>query len=128
MTEKTKYWVEIADYDIETAKAMLTSRRFLYVGFMCHQAVEKTIKAYHCSVREDIPLFTHNLKNLAERCGLLALFSDEQLDFIEELLPMNIEARYPTHKERILKYLTPQKCEEIIKKTETLCQWIKQRL
>jgi HEPN domain-containing protein len=128
MSEESSYWIEIADYDLETAKAMLVSKRYLYVGFMCHQVIEKTIKAYYSSTKEDVPPYSHNLKSLAERCELLPLFSDEQLDFIEELLPMNIEARYPTHKERMFKLLTSQKCKEIIKQTETLCQWIKQQL
>ena len=128
MSEKSEYWIEIAEYDLETAKAMLASKRFLYVGFMCHQAIEKTIKAYYSSIKNDVPPFTHNLKSLAERCDLLFLFSDEQLDFIEEILPMNIEARYPKYKEMLFKLLTPQKCEEIINQTESLCQWIKQRL
>ena len=128
MNEKSTYWIDIADYDLETAKAMLTSKRYLYVGFMCHQVIEKTIKAYYSSTKNDVPPYSHNLKHLAEKCDLLPLFSDEQLDFIEELLPMNIEARYPTHKEKMFKLLTPQKCEEIINQTEILCQWIKQRL
>jgi hypothetical protein len=34
MNEKAQYWVELADYDLETAKVMLANRRFLYVGFM----------------------------------------------------------------------------------------------
>lgn len=34
--EKVNYWIDIAEYDLETAKAMFTSKRFLYVGFMCH--------------------------------------------------------------------------------------------
>ena len=124
MDEKTEYWNEIAEYDIETAKAMLVSKRFLYVGFMCHQAIEKILKAYYCSIVKSVPPFTHNLKNLADSCGLLSLFSNEQLDFIDELLPMNIEARYPTEKEKIFKFLTLQKCEEVITKTESLCHWI----
>jgi HEPN domain-containing protein len=128
MSEKSTYWIEIADYDLETAKAMLSSKRYLYVGFMCHQVIEKTIKAYYSSTKEDVPPYSHNLKSLAEKCELLPLFSDKQLDFIEELLPMNIEARYPTHKEKMFKLLTPKKCKEIIKQTEILCQWIKQRL
>jgi len=128
MSEKSEYWIEIAEYDIETAKAMLVSKRFLYVGFMCHQAIEKTIKAYYCSIKDEIPPFTHNLKSLAEQCDLILLISEEQLDFIEEILPMNIEARYPKHKEMLFKLLTPQKCKEIIQQTESLCQWIKQRL
>lgn len=30
------YWLEMADYDLETARAMLSTRRYLYVAFMCH--------------------------------------------------------------------------------------------
>ena len=44
MDEKSIYWIEIADYDLETAKAMLVSKRYLYVGFMCHQAIEKILR------------------------------------------------------------------------------------
>jgi HEPN domain-containing protein len=40
MDEKVKYWVELAEYDLETAKAMLKSKRYLYVGFNCHQTIE----------------------------------------------------------------------------------------
>ena len=36
--EKVNYWVELSDYDLETADAMLQTKRYLYVGFMCHQA------------------------------------------------------------------------------------------
>ncbi|MDR0845826.1 MAG: HEPN domain-containing protein [Tannerella sp.] len=38
--EKVKYWVDLADYDIETADSMLREKRYLYVGFMCHQVIE----------------------------------------------------------------------------------------
>jgi HEPN domain-containing protein len=40
------YWAEIADYDLDTAEAMLATKRYLYVGFMCHQTIEKLLKAY----------------------------------------------------------------------------------
>lgn len=38
---KVTYWVEMSDYDFDTAHAMLETQRFLYVGFMCHQVIEK---------------------------------------------------------------------------------------
>ena len=44
MDDKAQYWIEISDYDLETAEAMLHSKRYLYVGFMCHQAIEKIFK------------------------------------------------------------------------------------
>jgi len=34
--EKVKYWIDISKYDLETAEVMLKSKKFLYVGFMCH--------------------------------------------------------------------------------------------
>ena len=35
--EKIAYWVELSDYDLETAEVMLATKRYLYVAFMCHQ-------------------------------------------------------------------------------------------
>ena len=34
--DKTEYWFNSAQYNLQTAKAMLETERFLYVGFMCH--------------------------------------------------------------------------------------------
>ena len=45
MRKTTANWLASADYDLETADAMLKSRRYLYVVFMCHLALEKTLKA-----------------------------------------------------------------------------------
>jgi HEPN domain-containing protein len=126
--EKVIYWVEISEYDIETSKTMLIGKRYLYVGFMCHQAVEKILKAYLTAKTDQTPPFVHNLKRLAEQCELLDVFSEEQLDLIEELVPLNIEARYPTYKDQLLKSLTDNRCQELIAKTEELCYWIKQQL
>ncbi|MCR5849431.1 MAG: HEPN domain-containing protein [Bacteroidaceae bacterium] len=39
--EKVRYWLDIADYDFDTAKAMHQTGRWLYVAFMCHQVIEK---------------------------------------------------------------------------------------
>ena len=44
--DKVAYWIEIAEQDMIAANAMLESRLYLYVGIMCHQAVEKMLKAH----------------------------------------------------------------------------------
>lgn len=44
--DKVAYWLDIADYDLDTAEAMYQTGRWLYVAFMCHQVIEKTLKAY----------------------------------------------------------------------------------
>ena len=45
MKDKVTYWGEMSDYDFNTAGAMLETKRYLYVGFMCHQTIEKVLKA-----------------------------------------------------------------------------------
>jgi len=70
INEKVEYWLELSDYDFETAEAMLNSQRFLYVGFMCHQSVEKMLKAVFVKSFEEIPPFTHSLSQLLKNLTL----------------------------------------------------------
>ena len=122
------YWVEMADYDFDTAKAMLATKRYLYVAFMCHQTIEKMLKAYWSNVLEESPLKIHSLSRLAETSGLDKYMIEEQTDFIDELEPLNIEARYPSYKERLMKSLTAGRCEDLIRQTDKLRIWIKSKL
>jgi HEPN domain-containing protein len=128
LNEKAKYWVELSDYDFETAEAMLVSGRYLYVGYMCHQTIEKILKSYFSFKFNETPPFSHNLSYLAEKSGLIDLLPDEYLHFINILEPLNIEARYPTHKGELLKSLSKKRCEEILLKTKKLQKWVKERL
>jgi len=128
MDTKEKYWLEMAEYDIKTAEAMLESKRYLYVGFMAHQTIEKILKAYFVNVKNETAPFSHSLSFLAKQSGLYEKLSEEQMDFIDLLEPMNIETRYPTHKEQLLKSLTNKRCVDILEKTEELYQWIIQKL
>ncbi|MDR2556551.1 MAG: HEPN domain-containing protein, partial [Bacteroidales bacterium] len=123
-----KYWVDISDYDLETAKSMLKSKRYLYVGFMCHQVIEKILKAYWCKCLDVPPLPVHRLIRLAEKTDLVKEFSEEQLTFIDKLEPLNIEARYPTYKEKIFELLNKEYCRKLLSDTKDLQQWIKNRL
>lgn len=59
--DKVKYWKELADYDIETAEVMYNGGRWLYVGFMCHLVIEKTIKSYWSAIKPDEVPYIHNL-------------------------------------------------------------------
>ena len=56
------------------------------------------------------------------------MFSEQQKNFIDSLEPMNIEARYPSNKDRLFKSLNIEKCSEILNNTKELQQWIKEKL
>ena len=128
MNEKVAYWIEMSDYDLETASAMLAARRYLYVGFMCHQTIEKILKAHWTNCLEEVPLKIHSLLRLAEKTGVAREMTEEQLRFIDILEPLNIEARYPSYKERLMKSLTQEYCQQLLEKTKDLQKWIKNKL
>lgn len=128
MNEKITYWLELSDYDLETAEAMLSSKRYLYVGFMCHQTIEKIFKAYFIHLQNKMPPFSHSLSYIAKLGGFYEEFSEEQKDFIDIVEPLNIEARYPSHKERLLRSLDYSRCKDIISQTRKLQEWIKMKL
>ena len=128
MNDKVKYWIELSDYDLETAEAMLLSGRYLYVGFMCHQTIEKIFKAFYSSKFSETPPFSHNLSLLSNKTGLDDLLIDDLKEFINILEPLNIEARYPTHKQLLLKSLTENRCKEILLNTKKLQLWVKEKL
>jgi HEPN domain-containing protein len=126
-TDKVSYWIEIAEYDLETAKAMLTTGRYLYVGFMCHQAIEKALKA-HIAKTDIFPPKIHKLDRLAELAGLATAFDKQQQELIDRLTPLNVESRYPEHKEAIAAKLNESACKSIIVQTEEMLSWIKNKL
>lgn len=128
MEKNVKYWLDISEYDLETAEAMLEKARFLYVGFMCHQAIEKIVKAYYQQELNQLPPKTHNIILLAQESNLYDNFSDAQKAFIEVLQPLNIEARYPDYRDRLLLSLNQDKCKNIVQNTRELHQWIKEKL
>lgn len=126
--ERVKYWLELVDYDLDTAETLYNGGRWLYVAFMCHQVIEKILKAYWTATQDIEPPYTHNLERLANNCGLSEQMNDEQLHFIDVMVPMNIEARYPAYKEAISRRLTNDYCRSMIDKTKELQLWIRNKL
>ena len=125
--EKVEYWLGIADYDLDTAEAMYSTGRWMYVAFMCHQVIEKTLKAYWCATQEDEPPYIHNHKRLADGCGLYSRMSVELKDFLNTVTTYNIEARYPESKDALARKLDKDACRFIIDNTKTLQTWIKEQ-
>jgi len=128
MSSKTKYWIDLSDYDLDTAVVMLKGKRYLYVGFMCHQTIEKALKAYFVHLNSTEVPYTHSLSLLAKRGGIWEALSDDQKNFIDMLEPLNIETRYPSYKERLLKSLNESRSQDILNQTTKLQTWIKAKL
>jgi len=129
MSEKTiKNWVALAEYDFETAGAMLKANRYLYVVFTCQQCVEKIMKAFYVIEHKKTPPYTHNLFTLLNELSfgkeVLQLYSQ----LFEDLNSYYIESRYAETLQEISKELTKENAAELYTQTGALFQWFKARM
>ena len=59
LDDKYVYWLELAEYDLESANAMFKTGRWFYVVIMCQQAIEKVCKGlYTLFLGDTVPRFT----------------------------------------------------------------------
>ena len=90
-SSQVQKWLDRVEYDLQTAKAMLDGSRYIYVIFMCQQAVEKCLKAVAVSRgRELVPI--HNLRRLAELSEVQ--FDQEKLLKLDFLSEYYVNSRY----------------------------------
>jgi len=126
--EKVTYWIKLSDEDLRAGATLLTGGHYLYVGFVCHQCIEKIFKAAYEYQINDIPPYIHDLPRLAKTGNFYDILSEEQIQFINVVNPLNIEARYPEGKTRIAQTLTRKRCEYLLAETKQLQQWIKEKI
>ena len=126
--EKINYWINLSDNDLRVAHTLLNGQHYLYVGFMCHQVIEKIFKAYYSKLKAGTPPLTHDLRYIAIVADFWKDLSDVQQSQVIELLPLQIEARYPEYKNRIAQVLTEEKCKQLIEQIKLLQQWTKEQI
>ncbi|MEO5886396.1 MAG: HEPN domain-containing protein [Anaerolineales bacterium] len=124
MRKDTVNWIALTDYDLETARHMLTTGRYLYVVFLCHLALEKILKAHVAEVTQSLPIKTHDLIYLVKKSELE--LSQQHLDFIGKINTASIPTRYPDDLQRSLKEYPESVAKEYLTETTELIQWLKQ--
>ena len=88
-----EYWLRLAAYDLDTARALLASGRDLPCAFWCHQVVEKLLKAHVVRSTGRVPPRTHDLVRLAAESAID--LDDRRREVLGRLGPLAILARYP---------------------------------
>lgn len=126
--ERADKWLDIVAEDLSVAEDLFKTGHWLYVGFMCHQVVEKSLKAYWCVCREDDPPYLHDHKKIAQGCGLYTKMSEEQKNFLALIRDMYIEAHYQEYKDAVARSLSRESTAEILDKTKQLYSWILEKL
>jgi HEPN domain-containing protein len=55
MGKEPEQWFKQAQYDLSTAEAMFAAKKYIYVIFMCHLAIEKALKGLYSKKFGNIP-------------------------------------------------------------------------
>ena len=123
MKNATLNWLKTADYDLKTAASLLRSKRYLYVIFMCHLSLEKTLKAILSEALSELPPYTHNLNRLLE-LGSITLPEDMQ-SFVNAINLQSVPTRYPEDFTRLSKELNSKIASEYLRQTKRIILWLK---
>jgi HEPN domain-containing protein len=123
MDKYVSHWLDRSSYDLETAKAMLDAGRYLYVAYMCQQAIEKLLKAIIAQLgKENLPI--HNLNRLAELAELATELTVDKVDLLAELTAYHIEARYGDYKQSLSEIVDAPKAKAVFDQTQELFRWL----
>ncbi len=121
-------WIEIAEYDFASAKDMFKMGRYPYVAFMCHLAIEEILKAVIIFKTKFYPPRYNNLELLAKEAELAEELNEEQKDVLMEISFFYKKIKYPYDFINLKNALKKEDAAFVIKKTEELLKWIKQKI
>ena len=123
MRKDTRNWLETAEYDLESARHMLSSSRYLHVVFFCHVALEKALKAVVSEVTGKYAPRTHNLLDLVNLARLTP--TPEQREFLTELNDASIPTRYPEDLREAVRVFTRARVFRILQQAQETIAWIR---
>jgi HEPN domain-containing protein len=126
MSAGCEEWFRQADYDLDSASAMLRADRCPHAVFFCHLAAEKALKGIYAAVCGAVPPRTHNLPFLAGQAGLDV--SEARGEFLFVLSRVSVLARYPEDIESLLSEFPRERTEAILEQTTEMLKWLRSQL
>jgi HEPN domain-containing protein len=124
--EKYEYWLDIAQYDLNVAESMLKDGHWLYVVFMCQQAVEKLVKGlYTLYISENVPR-VHNIRLLVENFEdkLTVPIPSDKYIFFDTLSAFYMNNRYPDFMTKLSAQIHETEAKKILSQTKEAFSWL----
>jgi HEPN domain-containing protein len=124
--EKFEHWLDIAQYDLDTACAMFRSGRWLYVVFMCQQAIEKLCKWLYLLYIDDNTPRIHDINDVLDRFAdkLPVPVSEAHTALFDRLSFHYIKNRYPEFQAKLSVRLNEQTTKGILAQTKEAFSWL----
>lgn len=123
LKKTTKNWMASSDYDIQTARHMLKTGRYIYVIFLCHLAIEKLLKALVAQTQERHPPYTHDLYDLIERIRLE--IPVEHQSIISKLNELSVPTRYPEDLQQLIKHYRKPVTRKYFEQSKAFLRWLR---
>lgn len=123
MGKHPEEWLRQADYDLDTAEFIFGGERYFYTVFMCHLAIEKSLKGLYSHKLDELPPRTHNLIYLVE--ALKLKLPEDLYNIIFTINRVSVSVRYPDDLGRILRDYDRERTERILKSSKVVLEWIK---
>ncbi len=120
-------WLDRAHYDLETAEAMYSSARYIYVVFMCQQALEKYLKALLVYQGQEV-LPIHNLRRLLEKTETLGDLDREALRKMDFLSQYYLNARYKEDLQELSRQVEKETARNYLDFTREKSRWLIQKM
>jgi len=125
--EHIQYWTKQVSDDFDCANVLYIAKHYAQSLFWAHLALEKLAKALWIKSNEgNAPPFVHNLLRLITLTN--EAFSQEQLQFFNEMNMFQIKGRYPDYAENLEDTITKDICEEYLNKTKEMIQCLQEKL
>ena len=113
--EQIKNWQNESKADLESAINYINRLRIIHGLFLCHLAIEKSLKAIIVKTNNKTALKSHDINLLANTANVS--FTDKDNLFINSLVKYKIQGRYPDDSSDIPSKV---KSEDYLKQTKLL--------
>lgn len=137
VVDKYKYWLMLSDYDLDTVQVLIDGKRWVYVAYICQQAIERQLKGmYVYHVGKEAPK-SHNLGFLFQKivsseafqanCDAkqIELMRDGCEDFLVEVM-FYYMSDYPfSYKNISGRFVDEKTARELYQNTQKYISWLR---
>ena len=124
--EKYDYWLQLAQYDLDTVQAMYAGGRWFYVAFMCQQALEKLCKGlYNFYIDDNVPR-VHNIPFILAKVesSLSLTIEPGFYELVDTLSSLYLNNRYPDFSGPPNIHIDKSKATDLLAKTKEAFEWL----
>lgn len=135
--EKYRYWLMLSNYDLETIDCLIMGERWVYVAYLCQQAMERQLKGMYVYYNDAESPKTHNSNFLFTKVTnsqkfleqvdqeLFATRKEEVEDFLVDLM-FYYMSDYPFSYRNIMnRFVKKELALDLFEKTKDTIAWLR---